>query len=276
MTDSGPGQLRRYLLGGSTEPDAAAIEAAYFADAAALDRLAAAEDDLIEDYLDNTLSVRDRDLFERVYLASPDHRRRVELIRRLTGAAARQPSPMTHALRRPVWRWSLALAATLVAAVGLTSMWRSIVRPAPLGEGVARTAPAGAAEPGRTAATPESRQPLPQQVFAMALSPISVRGAAETPPLVIPAGTDVVALELLADTPGRVNAGARAEVRTVDGAVIWQGPAAPPIADGRGIARVEIPADRLPVDDYVVSLIDRTRAGDSIERARYPLHVRAR
>ena len=81
----------------------------------------------------------------------------------------------------------------------------------------------------------------------------------------------------VADSPVRVSVGARAEVRTVDGTVIWQGPATPVTAgDDRGVARVEIPADRLAVDDYVVALFDRGPSGDAVERAQYALHVRAR
>jgi len=56
-----------------------------------------------------------------------------------------------------------------------------------------------------------------------------------------------------------------------------RGPAAAPAdrANGGG-AIIEIPADRLRVDDYVIVLFATGPGGGEVEQARYVLRVRAR
>jgi len=68
----------------------------------------------------------------------------------------------------------------------------------------------------------------------------------------------------------------RAVVRTADGTSVWEGPAAAPAdrANGGG-AIIEIPADRLRVDDYVIVLF-ATGPGGEVEQARCVLRVRVR
>src|SRR6478609_7227740 len=80
--------VRRYLLGAATEQEAEAIEIEYIRREPALDRVAAIEEELIEDFLAGDLAPSDRDRFERVYLASPVHRQRVDTIRRLNATSA--------------------------------------------------------------------------------------------------------------------------------------------------------------------------------------------
>ena len=63
-------QARRYLLGQATEAERSALELEYFHSDEAVDRMAAAEDDLIEDYLSDRLDPVERGLFERDYLAA--------------------------------------------------------------------------------------------------------------------------------------------------------------------------------------------------------------
>ena len=58
---------RRYLLGQSSEEESAALELDYFDNEDVVDRIAAVEDDLIEDYLSDGLNSADREHFERVY-----------------------------------------------------------------------------------------------------------------------------------------------------------------------------------------------------------------
>ena len=93
-TDSRATRARRYLLGQATEEERSAIEREYFADAAALDAIGAAEDDLIEDYLASRLERDERDHFEREYLATPNHRRRVETVRLLIAASSTSSPPV--------------------------------------------------------------------------------------------------------------------------------------------------------------------------------------
>lgn len=105
-------RARRYLLGDTSEDDCSAIEREYFGDDAAMNQIAAAEEDLVEDYLAGRLAPDERRRFDRHYLMSPQHRRRVDVIRRLSAMADRPSS------RWAAQWWGLAAAALLVLAAG--------------------------------------------------------------------------------------------------------------------------------------------------------------
>lgn len=68
------------MLGQARPAEREAIEQRYLSDRAFLERLEAAECDLIEAYLDGQLGTKDRINFEAQYQQSSERRRRVELI----------------------------------------------------------------------------------------------------------------------------------------------------------------------------------------------------
>jgi hypothetical protein len=253
-TDPAVSSARRYLLGQSSEEECAAIERQYFADATALDRIAAVEDDLVEDYLAGRLAADERDGFEKHYLASPQHRTRVETIRRLIAMPGEGRRRVRSSFRY------LAIAATLLMSVGV--LWRVVPR---------RPENAGPPERPVTSAQPDRR------IFAVSLSPIAVRSAGNSQGVVIPAGTDVVALQLEGDTGPAKAANARAVIQTVAGDAIWQGPASsPPDLPAGVIARFDVPASRLGFDDYIVVLLESDAGNAERERNRYVLRLRSR
>ena len=267
-------RARRYLLGQATEAERSTLEVEYFHSDEAVDRMTAAEDDLIEDYLSDRLDPVERGLFERDYLAADNHRRRVETIRQLL-ASTSQTEP------RPTIAWShqrLALAAALVLfAAG--SLWVFTALRGERGVVVEKSAPTvstppSSSAPGLPGQPPTSAPPAPR-VFAVSISPVTVRSAAEAPAVILPAGTDVLALSLEGE-PDR-GPGRRGSIRTVSGDEIWQGPATVTGDLPAGvIARIDVPAARLPADDYVVTLFGTDRAGAERELSRYFLRVRAR
>ena len=121
---------------------------------------------------------------------------------------------------------------------------------------------------------------LPQQspvVLAISLSPTGVRSAEDSPRVTIPAGTDRVVVHLESDGPPHPFTKARAVVHTVSGREVWRGPATaesparPPV-----FARIDLPADRLAPDDYIVTLFEIHDSGPEIEGFRYFLRIRAR
>lgn len=270
-------RARRYLLGEATEDECTAIEEQYFGQPDALEAIEAieaVEEQLIEDDLDGRLSPEERGRMESHYLRTPEHLVRVEAIRRLKMAArsaltavpiSAGPQPSASAPRRMRVYQMLALAATLVVVVG-ASFWMLRTRPALPGPSVPPV-------PAPVAVVPA---PAPR-LFAMSISPAGVRSGADSPTLVIPPGTDVVDLRLQGDAADAVLVGGRVAIRTVNGEDVWQGPLATASGLPAGImARVEIPANRLLVDDYIVSLFAIDQAGAEAERHRYFLTVRAR
>jgi hypothetical protein len=283
--DRGSLTARRYLLGEVTEEECSAIEREYFGDEATVDRIAAVEENLVEDYLATRLTPDEHDRFERHYLMSPHHRTRVETIRRLSAETGRgqrrlrRAWPMTKpsSISRP-YR-SLAMAAALLISVG--TVWMFVARHHNPAVSENRPAqPPTASEP--VGAEPRVRPPVSAppsatRVFAVSLSPVSVRSANDNPALIIPAGTDLVALRLEGEAERAPIPNARAVIRTVQGDEVWRG-SATPIADlpAGVIARVDVPAPRLAVDDYILVLVGTDSKGVEQERDRYFLRVRSR
>ncbi len=281
-----PARARRYLLGEVTAEERSAIEQEYFRSDEVIDAVAAAEDELIEDYLSDQLTAAERQIFERDYLAVPHHQRRVDTIRQLVGAAlragpGRAPEDSSRA-SAPTKTWTLeprwlALAAALVIVV-TGSMWlagvRRDARPT-----VAENRPAAAssAPSSQTPAGPvqSPSPPAEARIFAVSLSPVSVRSAAAAPSVIVPDGTEVLVVQLEGD--GTRLASGRGSIRTVTGDAIWEGPITPiPHVSSGIIARLDVPAARLPADDYVVTLFGTDGKVAEREHARYFLRVRMR
>ena len=269
-------RARRYLLGQATEEERSALELEYFQSEEAVDRIAAAEDDLIEDYLSDRLDPVERGLFERDYLAADNHRRRVETIRQLLASTLRTEPGLTMDWSRQ----RLALAAALVLfAAG--SLWVFTSSRGERGVVVEKSSPTVSTPPSSPApglpGQPPASAPAAPRVFAVSISPVTVRSAAGAPAVILPAGTDIVALSLEGEPDGRNRAGGRGSIRTVSGDEIWQGPATVTRDLPAGvIARIDVPAARLPADDYVVTLFGTDGAGAERELSRYFLRVRAR
>jgi hypothetical protein len=255
-------RARRYLLGESSEEESAAIERQYFRSEDAVDAIAAAEDELIDDYLGDRLDPRERALFERGYLASPQHRRRVEVIRGLGRGARALPTRRGRA-----FPWAAAAAAAVLATAA--SLW--LLQPSSdEGDAALRDSPAASSVPGEPG-------PGAPRVFAVTLSPVAVRSSSEAPPVIPPSGTDILALHLEGDPGSQRLTRGRAVIQTVDGGNVWEGAIGSAAELPAGIvARVDVPAATLPVNDYVLTLFEMDAAGVDQERQRYFLRVRPR
>jgi hypothetical protein len=272
------GRVRRYVLGTLTEAECDAIEREYFVHADALDRVSSVEDDLIDEYLSGELSAQEREQFERYYLTTPCHRRRVAVARAIRTAASQRALERRGPDRQ--WLAAAAIAATVLIAAGGAWMLRERpqTRSAPR-EDVAK--PVAAPKPlTESADTAAKREPLRASpvVVAVSISPILVRGADKASTVTIAPGTDVVRLLL---QPGerseRPLHQGRAIVGTVAGREVWRGEAASSDRAVREeLARVEIPAERLRPDDYIIELLETDARGAAVERYRYFLTVRAR
>lgn len=250
---------RAYLLGAVDERERDLVEEIYVHDADALAMVEAAEDALIEDYLGDRLDGTERDQFDRHYLAALEHRIRVETMR---GLSRRRP-PAIARLRRGLSTRLIGVAAALVV-VATGAVW--------MVERANHTASSGAIGAG---APPPARRPAAPVTVAFSLTPSAVRGVDETPPLHIPAGVDVVALRLEADGPGPPMTRGRVVIARVAGDEVWRGGVTSGATPPAGVlAAIDVPADRLRPDDYLVTLIDSNDAGAEATRARYVLRVR--
>ena len=82
-------RMRLYLLGDLTESEAASLEQEYVTDNVKFEQMWEIESNLVEGYVRGRLSSEMRRRFERHYLASPVHRRRVAVTRSLIDKAVR-------------------------------------------------------------------------------------------------------------------------------------------------------------------------------------------
>lgn len=115
------------------------------------------------------------------------------------------------------------------------------------------------------------------QVLAVTLSAAAVRGPDSSPAIVIPKGTTTVAIRLDTEDGAPVARSARAAIRRVAGEEVWQGAASiETLVQPVWAARIDVPADRLTADDYIVVLSVTDGSGTEQERGRYFLRVRER
>lgn len=277
---------RRYLLGDAGEQHRSAIEEEYFADEHALAAIEAEEHALIEEYLSNQLGPQEREQFERAYLSAPQRRQRVEIVRRLIGAApaarAEAPGDAVAPVARSIkswWRRAAPLAAAAAIVLAIASWWVFMPRHEP------RTGNPSLAETSPPPVPPSPAQRVPEPVqsparaattIAFALSPLNVRSGDQSPTLTVPPGTTLVSLRLQAPEGANVLPG-RVIVRSVTGTEVWSGEATR-IRDEISDAAVQadIPADRLRHDDYLVELHPADARGVAGEVSRYFLRVRER
>lgn len=244
-------ELRRYLLGQLSQPEAEAIEAAYFADQGLVARLDDVDDDLARAYLAEALSPADRAAFE-ARLGEPAHAARLELVRRLTAPPSRTGSMPTMSS----WRWTtgLATAAVLILSVG---GWWLATRQGPTDD-----APSQAATPPSPAPPSPAPVATPPALVTVALAlPITAtRSGGAAPTVEVPADADRVVLQLSAPLPPLADLSA--EVRAVDAAQEWRGAVTPagPQAPEATTGEVIVPAASLAGGDYVLTV----RRGEAV------------
>ena len=275
----------RYLLGRMTDEESAALEQKMLVNREVFDEVMAAEDDLIDEYLEGGLPPDERLRFERVYLSAPDRRARVEFARALreklgrdrTPAPSAVPSEPAVAPRRPVAGW-LAAAAALFAAVGVYfaldgARLRSEVgrlrrqnesasrRAADVSRQVSELQDRSARlerdlesereEAGRLSGELALIRQQGSRVVSFLLSGGAVRGDGQLPTLTIPA--DVASVRVSIPTPPGAYASYRAVIQTPEGKSRWAGTGTWPAAGAKALA-VTVPASSLPAGDYILSL----------------------
>jgi hypothetical protein len=315
--------MPRYLLGGLPEAEATALEEQLLADDERFERAREIENRLVDDYVRGRLSSEDRERFERHYLASPVHRRRVAFARNLITEADGSEAEVIAIEPKISWRarlseklrvspvsWRFAQVAATLLLLAAAGLWLLLDRArlrrdyaqlrtenevrqnreqvltdqlaAARGEGenlaaeLAQLRAAGDTLARQTTPAlptpPAVRQSPRPSVFAFLLSPTLVRGDGDPQTLTIPPKTDVARLRM------RVEQNARRfqiSVRTVEGREVWERQIIKPHTDGAGAAVVtaDIPAGKLALGDYILTLSSVNPAGEPEEVARYFFRV---
>src|SRR5438270_4995601 len=108
--------LREYLLGTLDEHRQEIVEHAYLTDKHEDEELSAAEEDLLEHYLDGNLSLLERERFEQFFLQSPKRRQNLAITRSLRLVGKRET---VNSQVLPPRRFPSSFPTTLWAVAGL-------------------------------------------------------------------------------------------------------------------------------------------------------------
>jgi len=117
--------LRQFLLGRLEDEERLRIESQFITDSQMKDRVLAAEQKLVDDYLENCLTTADKEAFLSVYGDTAAQRRKLEIARSIQEWAANQ-SPATQIIPKPalsLWdRVRLSLKPIIVIPIAATSI----------------------------------------------------------------------------------------------------------------------------------------------------------
>jgi hypothetical protein len=289
-------RMTRYLLGDLLETEQMAVEQEYFADPEKFEEVWAAENDIVDRYLRGRLSRGERELFERNYLQSPKHRERVAVARKLLEAADRQvaesgraiaptPSRLMEALKALVTPRFLAPATAFLLLLSILS-WMMIERSRlneQLGKAQAQLSDQQAREreiERQLAAEREQGVQLKSRFDRLlesiaqkpSLTPPSILsfllkpgGPTRTPgvgepqhQITIPHETDLVKLQMKVEKGDSRRF--QAAIRAVGGSQVWSRGSLKPRS---GEVTVTVPANKLPVEDYFLTLSVKTPTGET-------------
>ncbi len=247
--------MRLYLLGQLPEEERLELEQQFFSDTEAFELVEALEDELVQDYVAGDLPRAQRELLERQLGSMPGMQARLEFARTLHRKTRLQAVPATprgwlsgwlHAPRL----WQLAAAACLgVLLIAIAIAVRSgRTSRAPIE--IART-------PTETPAHPTSEP----NVFALVLTPGLSRAAGDGGRYTMPRNATEVQIKA-EFSPKAHYQRYSARLKTADGVSVWSGEVREVQRQSDKLhAIVQIPADRIAPNEYVLTLSGITSSG---------------
>jgi uncharacterized protein YggT (Ycf19 family) len=259
--------LREFLLGKVDEQQRERIESLFLTNSQAHERVVAAEQDLIDDYLENSLAAADRELFLARYGQTPAQQRQLRINKAIKDWALRE-SASTHAVPakisafgqlrgrfrlRPAFVISIAVTAMIfiaIAVVWLSTRREQQERYLAIEQELAQLN------------TPASLREVPPNMSLLELSPFAVRSAERETEFRKTAETQFVELRLPWIQKERYSS-YRAEVSRVGGEELFKITSAQAENDGRYGIRMRLPAYRLHHGHYRVRLTGITPDGSA-------------
>src|ERR1041385_524988 len=201
LTDT---KLRQFLLGDVAERERAQIEKRFISDPQSKQRILIAEEDLIEDYLEDSLSPIQKQRFLAQYGYTPQHRRRLQITKLIKENAMAGVAAVDEAVTkrsfffRKLWpqdmRILIPALAVLTIALIAGVIWVSQSSRRRAEEANQRTSIER--ELAELNSTPTSPLP-PSEVVSVVLPPVSVRGAGSNHEVTQNPGTRMIELHLL-------------------------------------------------------------------------------
>lgn len=299
------GQIRSYLLGGLDEAGQEEVEMRLLFDAGYVERVSAAQNELVDDYVFGTLSAAERERFEQNFLSTPERLRQLRIARALETYADRDaaslaaqaaPPPAREEVTPPPTRLRdsllsffgkhrLKTALTLPGALllfaagyGLWSVFQDSQMHGQFAQILNQRAQieqelAGLNHPPTTGINSNSgpHASAPAAV-SLTLKLISVRGAESSRRARVPAEAQLLRLQLevgdydYQDYSAAVSVERGPELFTIEDLK-------PSVVDGDKSVVIQLPAQLLPTGNYQVRLSGVTADGAAADARLYPFEV---
>jgi hypothetical protein len=248
--------LREFLLGGLADDERDRIEDQFLTDVQTRERILAAEQDLIEDYLEDTLTTADREKFVSLYARTPEQRRKLRITKSIKNwAITEAASPRATPARVSSWdrlrNWLrmrpavIPIAVVIMIAIVIGAVW--------LNRRIEERNRLSAIEQELAQLnSPSSMREIPAQMTRVTLSPVAPRGS-DNAKEITRENVQVVELVLPWNKPERYSK-YQVEVRRVDGADSFKIGNPVTESDGDYAIRVRLSASRLRRGQYQIEL----------------------
>jgi hypothetical protein len=290
--------LVRYLVGATSDAETEWIDELSVADETVAARVAAVENDLVDQYVAGALRGETRERFEAQYLSSAAGRAKVQFaqtLRTYTSRADEVPVPRRMIGRVPGW----ALAAVLVLAAATAFLFvenarlrrdRSDIQAARAGieervRVLQERLTASETANGETARQLAlARQALahldqrtdrqrPAATLATFLLRPATRGAGNNPAIAIPRGANAIVLQLAGEADDF--AAFRAELKAMSSdAILWRSGRIPVgTAAGEKVVAVTVPSNLLKPQQYLLQLVGIAASGSEELLSGYPFRI---
>jgi hypothetical protein len=268
--------LREFLLGKLADADRERMEGLFLTDSATRERVLALEQDLIDDYLEDSLSQEDKERFLSRYAQTDEQRRKL----RITGAIkdwavreARAPHPAapTVSVWSRFWTWLrlkprfvVPIAVTIAIAIVLAIVW--------LNSRTEQRKHLAIEQELAQLNSPASLREVPPQITPFDLRPVSVRSGQPQTELKIPVEIRFIELRLPWIQNERYSM-YQAEVLRVGDREAFTIPNLQAESNGRYTIRLRLPAQMLTRGDYQIKLTGLSTDGSAKSSEEYSFVV---
>lgn len=245
--------LRAFLLGKIDDEERERIEGLFLTDSQERERLLSAEQDLIEDYLEDNLTPEDKEKFIAIYAQTPEQRQKLRITGSIKNWAIREAAlPQANGTKISVWSRLRTLKPVFVIPIAVAAMIAIVVAVVWLNGREDRRHRAIEQELAQLNSPASLREALPGTVSAD-LSPGAVRGAERETEIKKTVDVHVIELRLAWVQTERYSS-YQAEIKGVGIDKSLTTPKLQAENDRGYFVRVKLPADRLDRGQYQVRL----------------------
>lgn len=248
--------LREFLLGKLAGEDRERIEGLFLTDSQTRERVLALEQDLFDDYLEDSLSQEDKERFISRYAQTDEQRRKLRITGAIKDWAVREARAPHQAAAVSIWsrvwswlrfnpRFFIPIAVTTVVAAVFAIVW--------LNGRIEQRKHLAIEQELAQLNSPASLREVPPNTISVDLSPVSVRSAQLQGELNIPGGTGLVELHLPWIQSERYST-YQAEVRRLRDRKLFKIPNLQAQNNGRYTIRLRLPAQMLTTGGYQINL----------------------